>query len=34
MAIERARDVLGWMPKTPFEQGLEQAIAWWRGRVS
>ena len=27
MAIERARDVLGWMPKTPFEQGLEQTIA-------
>jgi hypothetical protein len=27
MAIERARDVLGRMPKTPFEQGLEQTIA-------
>jgi UDP-glucose 4-epimerase len=34
MAIERARDVLGWTPKTAFEKGLEQTIAWWRSRVS
>ena len=34
MAIERARDVLGWTPKTPFEKGLEQTIAWWRSRAS
>jgi UDP-glucose 4-epimerase len=34
MSIERARDVLGWMPRTPFEEGLEQTIAWWRGRAS
>jgi UDP-glucose 4-epimerase len=33
MAIKRARDVLGWAPTTPFEQGLEQTIAWWRGRA-
>jgi UDP-glucose 4-epimerase len=33
MAIERARDVLGWAPRTPFEQGLEQTIAWWRSRA-
>jgi UDP-glucose 4-epimerase len=34
MAIERARDFLGWVPKTPFEQGLEKTIAWWRSRTS
>jgi UDP-glucose 4-epimerase len=34
MAIERARDVLGWTPKTPFEKGLEQTVAWWRTKVS
>ena len=34
LAIDRARDVLGWAPKTPFEQGLEQTIAWWRSRAS
>jgi UDP-glucose 4-epimerase len=34
MAIERARDVLGWTPKTPFEKGLEQTIEWWRSRAS
>ena len=34
LAIERARDVLGWVPKTQFEQGLEKTIAWWRSRTS
>lgn len=33
LSIDRARSVLGWTPKTPFEQGLEQTIAWWRERV-
>jgi len=27
---KRARDVLGWVPKTPLDEGLEQTIAWWR----
>jgi UDP-glucose 4-epimerase len=33
LAIERARDVLGWVPKTTFEDGLNKTIAWWRTRV-
>jgi len=34
LAIERAREMLGWAPRTPFEQGLEQTITWWRSRAS
>jgi UDP-glucose 4-epimerase len=30
LAIERARDILGWTPKTTFEEGLTQTIAWWK----
>jgi UDP-glucose 4-epimerase len=30
VAIERARDVLGWQPRTSFQSGLEQTVAWWR----
>jgi UDP-glucose 4-epimerase len=30
LAIDRARDVLGWAPKTEFEDGLRKTIAWWR----
>ena len=26
----KARRVLGWSPKTPFEQGLERTVAWYR----
>lgn len=33
LSIERAKSVLGWSPKTPFQQGLEQTIAWWRERT-
>jgi UDP-glucose 4-epimerase len=33
LSIERAGKLLGWAPKTPFEQGLEQTIAWWRERT-
>jgi UDP-glucose 4-epimerase len=33
LAIDRAKSVLGWSPKTPFEQALEQTIAWWRERT-
>jgi UDP-glucose 4-epimerase len=32
ISIERAREVLGWKPKTSFEEGLTQTIAWWRSR--
>jgi UDP-glucose 4-epimerase len=34
LSIDRARTVLGWTPQTPFEQGLEQTIAWWRDRTN
>ena len=33
LAIDRARDVLGWRPRTPFEVGIEQTLAWWRARA-
>jgi len=26
----RAREALGWEPKTPLDEGLDQTIAWWR----
>jgi UDP-glucose 4-epimerase len=32
LAIDRAREILGWTPKTTFESGLNKTIAWWRGR--
>jgi UDP-glucose 4-epimerase len=30
LAIERAREILGWTPKTSFEEGLDRTIGWWR----
>ena len=33
LAIERARDILGWRPQTPFNVGIEQTVAWWRSRA-
>lgn len=33
LSIDRAAKVLGWVPKTPFEQGLAQTIAWWQERT-
>lgn len=33
LAIDRARDVLGWRPRTRFEVGIEQTLAWWRARA-
>jgi dTDP-glucose 4,6-dehydratase len=32
--ITRARDVLGWEPKVPFEEGMRRTIAWFRDRIS
>jgi dTDP-glucose 4,6-dehydratase len=32
--ITRARDVLGWEPKVPFEEGMRRTIAWFRDRMS
>jgi len=34
LSIDRAKSVLGWSPKTPFEQGLQHTIAWWRQRMA
>ncbi len=33
LAIDRARDILGWRPRTPFDVGIEQTVAWWRARA-
>jgi UDP-glucose 4-epimerase len=30
--IDRARDVLGWRPRTNLEAGLEKTIDWWKYR--
>jgi UDP-glucose 4-epimerase len=32
LAIERATQILGWRPRTPFDVGLRQTLAWWRSR--
>ncbi len=29
--IAKAKQLLGWRPQVPFEQGIEQTIAWMRG---
>ena len=31
--IARAREVLGWEPRVPFEDGMRRTIAWFRERV-
>jgi dTDP-glucose 4,6-dehydratase len=31
--ISRAKEVLGWEPKTPFDEGMRRTIAWFRERV-
>jgi UDP-glucose 4-epimerase len=32
VAIDRAREVLGWEPKVGFAEGLRRTISWWRQR--
>jgi UDP-glucose 4-epimerase len=32
LSVERARDVLGWTPNTPFEKGLKKTVSWWQSR--
>lgn len=29
VSIERAKNILGWVPKTSFKNGLEQTVSWW-----
>ncbi len=31
--ISRAREVLGWEPRTPFEEGMRRSIAWFKERI-
>jgi UDP-glucose 4-epimerase len=33
LAIERARNVLGWKPRTLFNIGIKKTIDWWRSRA-
>jgi UDP-glucose 4-epimerase len=33
ISVERAREVLGWVPKMSFDEGLRETIAWWRSRT-
>jgi UDP-glucose 4-epimerase len=30
LAIDRAKDVLGWTPSTSFDDGLRRTVDWWR----
>jgi UDP-glucose 4-epimerase len=32
VAIERARDLMRWVPKTPLDAGLAETILWWRSK--
>ncbi len=32
LAIERACNILGWKPRTPFNVGVKQTVEWWRSR--
>jgi UDP-glucose 4-epimerase len=32
LSIARAKSVLGWAPKTSFEEGVRRTIAWWETR--
>ncbi len=32
--ITRAREVLGWEPKVPFEEGMRRTIAWFKDRIA
>jgi dTDP-D-glucose 4,6-dehydratase len=32
--VKRARDKLGWSPKTAFESGIAKTIAWWKDNAA
>ena len=34
LSIERAKAVLGWAPKTDFEDGVRNTIAWWKSGLA
>jgi UDP-glucose 4-epimerase len=34
LSIERAREVLGWIPKTEFAEGLRRTVRWWQDRIA
>jgi UDP-glucose 4-epimerase len=34
ISVNRATKTLGWHPKTSFDAGLAETIAWWRARLS
>ncbi len=31
--ISRAKEILGWEPRVPFDEGMRRTIAWFRGQV-
>lgn len=33
VAVDRAREILGWKPKTSLEMGLQKTIQWWQERL-
>jgi UDP-glucose 4-epimerase len=34
LSVKRARDKLGWSPKTAFESGIAKTIAWWKDNAA
>ena len=34
LSVARAREKLSWSPKTSFESGVSQTIAWWKGNIN
>lgn len=34
LAIDRARQILEWTPKTSFEDGLRSTLTWWQARTA
>jgi UDP-glucose 4-epimerase len=33
VSVERAKELLGWSPRTPFEEGLRRTASWWKSRI-
>jgi UDP-glucose 4-epimerase len=32
LAVDRAKEILRWTPRTAFERGLEKTVDWWKAR--